>query len=401
MKTAHEYKLGSWDLTGKRVLLRADLNLPTIDGTVLDTFRLEKTVPTIEDILTKGASVTIMTHLGRPTSTNPELSTRILKPCFEKYDIPISFATTPEEAATNNARVVLLENLRFFPGEKKHDASFAKQLAALGDYYVNDAFGTLHRNDSSVTLVPQLFTQDRRSIGLLVQQEMTMLEAILMPPTQPLCVVLGGSKVAEKVPFITYLLENSRTANYLLGNAHTTILICPAMAMTFTKALGQPVGMSLVDKAGIDLCTQILARAKEIAGITIMLPLDYQIARDSIDGPLENVDANAIPENGIAVSLGPQTIARYSQELISARTTFMNGTFGFFNRPETLHAMGKICKAMTQEHGKESVIAGGDAVAAARMLGCAKNILFLSTGGGATLAYISKKPLPGLEALRD
>jgi len=395
------YKLRSWNLANQRVILRADLNLPTNNGVVLDTFRLEKTVPTINAILAQGASLTIMTHLGRPAGTDPALSIRILEPCFAKHDIPVSFAATPQEAAANPSRIVLLENLRFFPGETGRDAEFARQLAALGDYYVNDAFGTLHRNDTSITLVPQLFPPDRRSIGLLVQQEMTMLEAILMPPTQPFCVVLGGSKVAEKVPFINYLLENSRTANYLLGNAHTTILVCPAMAMTFAKALGIPVGMSLVDHAGIELCTQILGRAKEIPGVTIMLPTDYQIARGSLDGPLENVDADKIPNDGIAVSLGPATIDRYCQELVKAGTTFLNGTFGFFHRPETLQGMGKICTAMALEHGEESVIAGGDAVAAARMLGCAENILFLSTGGGATLAYVSKKPLPGLEALAN
>jgi len=380
--------LHQWDVSNKRILLRADLNMPIDKGNVLDTFRLERLLPTIKTILQRGGSITLMTHIGRPTQPNPSLSTRILEPYFAKYGVPVSFAPTIEQAITDTAPVVLLENLRFFPGEKDRDPNFAQQLAHLGDYYVNDAFGALHRNDASLTLVPQLFSPEHRTIGLLVEQELATLKALLMPPRQPLCVVLGGGKVADKIPFISYLL----------ATAHT-ILLCPAIALTFVKALGKPVGKSLVEEESVDLCKQILANADK-RGVAIMLPTDYQITRGSLDGALEYVGANVMPDDGIAISLGPETIAHYADQISRAQTTLFNGAVGFLNKPKTLDGVKALCSTMAQAPG-ESVIAGGDAVAAARVLGCAENITFLSTGGGATLAYLSGQPLPALEFLKD
>jgi len=380
--------LHQWNLFGKRVLLRADLNMPIDEGVVLDTFRLERLLPTIKKILEHGGAIVLITHLGRPKQPDPSLSTRLLKPYFAKYGIPVSFAPTVDQAATDSAPVVLLENLRFFPGEKERDTNFAQQLAQLGDYYVNDAFGALHRNDASLTLVPDLFPPERRTIGLLVEAELATLQTLFMPPRQPLCVILGGGKVAEKIPFITHLLSTAQA-----------VLLCPAMALTFAKALGKPVGKSLVEEESVELCQQILADADK-RDITIMLPIDYQITRNSLDNPLEYVDAESMPDDGIAISLGPKTIERYAQEISRAQTTLFNGAVGFLNRPETLDGIKALCTAMAKSVG-QSIIAGGDAVAAARMFDCVQKISFLSTGGGATLAYLAGQPLPALETLKS
>ena len=287
-----------WDLHNKRVLLRADLNVPLNTHGVIHDQRLQALVPTLNYIVSKGAKLVIATHIGRPVNQEPELSTRHLIPWFQQHAFPIEFAADLADAYTKSVQststIVLVENLRFFKGEKTADPLFAQQLAQLGDYYVNDAFGLLHRADTSITLVPELFSEYRRSVGLLIEQECTMLNRLMTAHEKPYVVILGGGKVADKLPLLQALLPKV-----------DTIILGPALVFTFLQALGKPVGASLVDVASIPLCKQILADAQR-ANVTVVFPVDYQVAHGSFNGPLSFADADRISPESVGVSIGPK-----------------------------------------------------------------------------------------------
>jgi len=378
--------LENWDLSGKRVIIRADLNVPLSNGTIFDSFRIEASLPTIRYVLDQGGSATLMTHLGRPDKPSEQLSTRLLMPYLEQRGLSPSFAATPDEARDNTSRLVLLENLRFFPGEKGQDHAFAKELATLGTHYVNDAFGALHRGDSSIALLPELFEPNRRTIGLLVQKELEELTRFFKEPARPICIVLGGAKLSDKIPYLYSLMETV-----------DTILVCPAIAMTFAKASGLDVGRSLVDESSIQVCNNILREAKKHK-VKLVFPTDYQVAYSNVDGAIGYEDANALSNNAVAISIGPKTYELFAQEITAAGTVLFNGLFGFLQRRETLDGVSHLLAAMQQTRGA-SIVAGGEAVAAARMLEKTSGIDWLSTGGGSTLAYICGQELPGLTAL--
>lgn len=390
----------AWELHNKRVFLRADLNVPLVNGTIADDYRLRALIPTIQLIQKKGGIILLATHIGRPKTPDPKLSTRLLIPWFAKHGLEVTFAATPQDAQCMLKTVtsknheppqkalVLLENLRFFPGEKNRDQNFAQELAALGDFYVNDAFGSLHRTDTSITLVPALFAPEKKSIGLLVEWELLALEPLLVSPKKPYVAVIGGGKVADKLPLLEGLLSKV-----------DALLLCPAIIFTFLKAQGKSVGKSLVDPSALGTCEKLLALAQE-RHVTIHVPLDYQIAHDTISGPLSYVDAEAIPDNGIGISVGPKTIAAYTQILNGAHTIFFNAAMGFSSREKTLQGTYALIRAIAQAPGL-SIVGGGDSVAAVEKMGLEKKIGYLSTGGGATLAYISGQELPGLSALGD
>ncbi len=392
--------LPEWNLTNARVLLRADLNVPLSKGAIADDYRLRALVPTIQLIQQKGGTIILLTHLGRPKGADPKLSTRILIPWFAAHGITVTYAATPGDAAQilhetslkNDsglpAPIILLENLRFFPGEKARDPHFAQTLAALGDYYVNDAFGTLHRTDTSITLVPALFAPEKRSIGLLVAKELAALERLRTQAQKPFIAIIGGGKVADKLPLIKGLLSKV-----------DTILLCPAIVFTFLKAQGKEVGKSLIDQTQLAACIDIMAQAHE-KKVTIDMPLDYQIAQDTITDPLSYVDAENFPVNGIGISIGPKTIAAYTTVLVQAKTIFFNAAMGFAIRQETMAGTEALLKAIAQATGF-SIVGGGDSVAMAEKLGLEQKIGYLSTGGGATLAAISGNELPGLKALNN
>ena len=207
-------QLPTWHLEDKRVLLRADLNIPLVDQTIANDFRLQALLPTLNFLIKHHANVILATHIGQPKDHDPNLSTKILIPWFEQHGYDMVFAENFEHAANiefKAQQIVLLENLRFFPGEKKRNSAFAKQLASLADYYINDAFGTMHRDDASITLVPQEFRPERRTIGFLVEQELNMLNQLIENPEQPFVVILGGGKVADKIPLIQGMLRKTKT----------------------------------------------------------------------------------------------------------------------------------------------------------------------------------------------
>jgi len=383
-------KIPEWNLTNKRVLLRADLNVPIDQELIVDDTRLQAIRPTLDLILKKGGHCIITTHIGKPKEFDPNLSTENLINWFKKNNYTIEFAHTTTEALdkknTSGAQIILLENLRFFHGEKNNDHRFAQELANLGDYYVNDAFGTLHRTDTSIALVPLLFSHDKRSIGLLVEKELRILDELREHPQHPFVLVLGGSKAATKIPLIESLIDKANT-----------ILLCPALAFTFSKALGKPIGKSLVDDTMLEKCKKIIKKSYE-CNVDIVLPVDYQIAYENISGPLEIIDSDKIPYNAIGISIGPKTIELFKTKLNDAKTIFFNGTPGFIDQPETLKGAKNLLRAIT-ETSALTIISGGDSIATAHTCGLLQAFTHISTGGGSALTYLSGQPLPGLECL--
>lgn len=383
--------LPTFNMHNKRVFVRADLNVPIKNGIITNDYRLQALLPTIKYIQQAGGKIILATHIGRPKNVDPSLSTRALIPWFTSHGYSITFQSDLEQAYTDSFKdfhtILLLENLRFFPGEKNGDSAFAQKLASLGDYYVDDAFGSLHRTDASIVLVPTFFPADKRTIGLLVERELQMLDRLLTPE-QPFSLILGGGKVADKIPII----------NALLPRIHS-LLLCTAISNTFVKALGNSIGKSLVDEAALPLCKELVDRAQEL-GVIVYLPVDYYAAHDSFNGPVitEPIDAQAFPHDAVAISIGPKTVALYAREFMKDHTLFVNGLMGDLNRPETLRGTQLLYAAIGRSPAL-SVIGGGDSVAAAYQLGDVSQFDYLSTGGGATLAYISGQELPGLSVL--
>lgn len=383
--------VSNWNLTHKKVIVRADLNVPLIDTSIADDFRLRQIQPTLDALIARNASIILITHLGRPQQHDHSLSTRILLPWFTQHNYTIEFAQTLEEAHEKKSSIkdnslLLLENVRFFEGETNQHKDFARCLASLGEFYINDAFGTLHRSDSSVSLVPRFFDEQHRSIGLLVEHELHMLNKLLINPKRPFVLILGGAKVHEKIPIIEHLLD-----------IIDCLILCPAIVFTFMQAQGKQTGKSLIDITNLQTCKAIIKKAKDL-GKNIIMPADFKVALHDLYGPCSLVPTDNIPDNAVGISIGPKTERLIHKELITAGTIFYNGLMGLENRPETLDGFRATLESMVQSPAY-TVIGGGDTVSAARQLGLATKLDFCSTGGGATLAYMSGKPLPGIESL--
>lgn len=380
--------LEQWDLAHQRVLLRADLNVPLVDGTITNDYRLRALLPTIVTIQQRGGMCILATHIGRPQGEDPALSTSHLIPWFTSRGFTVDFvpdiAQVSQLTHTSNT-LILLENLRFYHGEKSADHAFAQSLKNLADYYVNDAFGVIHRTDTSITVLPHLFEPERRSVGLLIQREIAMLNKLLISAQRPFVLILGGGKAADKLPLLQRFLTIA-----------DTIILCPAIVFTFLKALGKPVGASLVDTTSLELCKHIYHQAHE-QGIEIITPVDYLVATKNFQGPLSYVTTDSFPADGIGISFGPKTAALIEPRIANAGTLFCNGLMGSLKRPETLEGAAALYKEIAQSSAF-TVIGGGDSVAAVQQLGYGDGISYLSTGGGATLAYLSGQELPGLQA---
>ncbi len=380
-----------WNIAHQRVFLRADLNVPTNNGKIENDFRLTKMQPTLDFLINHNAQVILATHIGKPKDKEPELSTRILIPWFEQHGYTLRFT---EEIDTIlrmpiiAKEIILLENLRFFPGEKKADPLFAKQLSHTAHYYINDAFGTIHEHDCSVTVLPYEFPENKRSIGFLIEKEMQMLGELKNNPPRPFIAFVGGGKIEDKIPLIAHLL-----------NKLDTLIICPALCFTFLKALHQPIGKSLIAPDMIETCKKIILTA-ENSNVDYIFPRDYQVAYDTTDGPLAIVDAHHFPDNAIGISVGPQSVQQFRGIIMQAKTIFLNCAMGFAERPETRESTQQIIHAMTQSSA-HTFIAGGDSVATALSTKDYDKIWHLSSGGGAALAYLSDELLPGLAPFAD
>ncbi|QQR49287.1 phosphoglycerate kinase [bacterium] len=390
----------------KRVFVRADLNVPLSDKVIVNDFRLTALLPTLDYLLENDAKVVLATHLGNPEALSrsnyfdENLSSSLLVEWFEKrgYHIIYEIDLLKAEAKSHTDRhaILLIENLRFFHGEKESKSAntFADLLKNLADCYVNDAFALMHRNDTSTTLLPQRFNTEDRSIGFLVEKELTMLTSIKEKPQQPYVMILGGNKVKDKIDLLKNILKRPRYAmpqSFLIGGA---------MAHAFLQAQGYHIGQSIVDMSAVEFARNFLHKADELQ-ISINLPHDALVTfGDSYPTDYYNIDA--IPSNGTIVDIGPGTIEMFSQDIAKATTIFANGTMGIYEDPAYAQGTSKILHAIANSQAL-SVIGGGDTVAAIFANNLQTEIDFLSTGGGATLAFIAtdfaEQSLPGLKAL--
>ncbi len=390
------------DLKHKRVFLRADLNIPLKNKKILQNYRLESIIPTIKYIQENGGKVILATHLGRPKAANTinffdeNLTTEILLPWFKakgfKIKLERDLQKTQILSMQDFTEILLLENLRFFNGEQgttKERQSFVQMLKPLADVYINDAFALFHRDDCSVTMLAQQF--EKKAFGLLVEKEIKKLSKLKENPAQPFVLVLGGIKVKSKINLLQNFIEKSET------NRPQSILIAGAIANTFLKAQGFNVGKSLVEDESIDFAKDFLNKAKE-KGVNILLPQDLLVAQNEAE--FNYYQKGKIPNDGICVDIGPETIESFQNIIKNAKTIFTNGTAGIYTKPESNKGSQKILELIANSNAY-TVAGGGDCVAAVYMFNLQEKFDFLSTGGGATLAFLSSKdPQKDLPALK-
>ncbi|MFT5523567.1 MAG: phosphoglycerate kinase [Pirellulaceae bacterium] len=384
------------DVAGKKVLIRVDFNVPLDDDqNVTDDRRIRMALPSIKSVLDRGGSVILMSHLGRPKGEpNPEYSLKPAADALAKLlGQEVAFATDTigddalaKVAALSDGGVVVLENLRFNPGEKSGCSEFAAALAAFANVYVNDAFGTCHRTDASMVAVPMAMEGKPRVSGFLVAKEIEYLSNVIGNPERPFVAILGGAKVSEKIEVIRNLL-----------NICDKVLIGGAMAYTFELAKGRKVGDSLVEKDKIDLAKELM----EIAGDKLELPLDTHCGDDfSADCNKTIVDAGEIPDGYEGLDIGPRTAESYASAAREAKTIVWNGPMGVCEIPPFDAGTKAVADAIAEGDGV-SIIGGGDSAAAIQQLGYADKVTHVSTGGGASLAMLEGKKFAAVELLDE
>jgi phosphoglycerate kinase len=387
-------KVEDLDLRDKTVFLRVDFNVPIEQGRITETHRIESALPTIRLILDRAKRVVIASHLGRPDGrVVPTYSLGPVRDLLEQsLKEPVLLAPDcigPEvERAVRdpNRRVVLLENLRFHKEEEKNDKAFAKALASLADVYVDDAFGAAHRAHASISGMAAFFKQ--KGAGLLLHKELDYLSRLLSNPEKPFVTILGGANVSDKIGVIRNLLPRV-----------DTLLIGGGMAYTFLKAKGVAIGKSLVETDKVSLARELLAQAAK-QGVSVILPTDHIAG----DGEKKNptVCLGSIPADRMGLDIGPQSVARFSQELKQVRMVLWNGPMGLFEMEPYNKGSQALAQVLAAGYPDlVSVIAGGDTVAAVTKAGVAARITHLSTGGGATLEFLEGKELPGIKALEE
>jgi phosphoglycerate kinase len=384
------------DVRGKRVLMRVDFNVPIEGGKITDDRRIAQALPTIKDVIGRGGRLILMSHLGRPKGgPEPKYS---LKPAAEKLAQllakPVKFADgcigpVVEQLANalQNGEVLLLENLRFHKEEEKNDPNFAKQLAKLGDVYVNDAFGTAHREHASTFGAAQALAGKPRTIGQLIQKELKFLGDSISNPKHPFVAILGGAKVSDKINVIEQLLTKA-----------DLLLIGGAMAYTFFLAQGKEVGKSLVERDKVEMARQLLAKA----GGKIRLPVDNVVSDKMTDDAQTKVVEGNIPADMEGFDIGPKTRELYKAEISKAKTIVWNGPMGVFEKKPFAAGTKAVAEAVAQatsRNGAVTIIGGGDSAAAIEQMGLSAMVSHVSTGGGASLEFLEKGHFTTLDIL--
>ena len=388
--------IDSLDATGKKVLVRVDFNVPVKDGVVTDDTRIRAALPTIEKLVGDGARVILMSHLGRPKGDGPEPELS-LKPAADKlaeltgFDVKFVDDTYGEKAAEAVAAlepgdILVLENVRFDKREKKNDPAFCEQLAALADVYVNDAFGTAHRAHASTAGVAALLPA---YAGYLMTREVSTLSGMLDEPKRPFVAILGGSKVSDKIKVIDALIDKC-----------DTLIIGGGMCFTFLMAQGLSVGTSLKEEDWVERAGEMLAKAKE-RGVELLLPVDVVVAdRFAEDADHVTVMADSIPNDMMGLDIGAGTAAMYAEAISKAKTVFWNGPMGVFEMDAFAAGTKAVAEAVAANKEGDTIIGGGDSVAAVNKFDLADQMTFISTGGGASMELVQGEKLPGVEALK-
>lgn len=397
------------DVAGKKVLVRVDFNVPLDeDKHITDDTRIVKAVPTLRYLLEQGAAVILMSHLGRPQKKKNENGT-VDKDAFSLEPVvttledhvgcQVTFVpdTIGDEAvaaaaAIEPGQIILLENTRFYAGEEKGDEDLARQMAALADVYVNDAFGTAHREHASTATVARHFGDDAKAFGLLIASELEGAKRLLNNPERPVTAIVGGAKVSDKILLLEKLLDFA-----------DNIIIGGAMAYTFSLAQGGKVGKSLVEADKTDKALEFLDMARKNKTV-VYLPVDTIVGKEfSNETPREIVKAGAIGDEWEGLDIGPETVKEFSAVIAASKSILWNGPMGVFEMPNFAVGTNAIAEAIakvTQDNGAYSLIGGGDSVSAVNQAGLGDAVSFVSTGGGAMLELLEGKTLPGIKAIR-
>ena len=384
------------DARGKRVLVRVDFNVPVSDGVCTDDTRIRAALPTINKLVEGGARVILMSHLGRPFGEGFEEKFTLRPAALRLAELlgkPVAFAsdTIGEDAhakvaALQDGQVLVLENLRFDKREKKNDPAFCEELASLGDAYVNDAFGTAHRAHASTAGVAALLPA---YAGYLMQREVGTLSGMLEKPRRPFVAILGGSKVSDKIKVIDALLEKC-----------DTLIIGGGMCFTFLLAQGKQVGTSLKEEDWVERAVAMLKKAEE-RGVKLLLPVDVVCAdKFAEDARTETVSVDAIPADMMGLDIGPETSKLYADAIAEGATVFWNGPMGVFEMDAFAAGTKAVALAVAENQQADTIIGGGDSVAAVNKFDLADRMTFISTGGGASMELVQGEALPGVEALR-
>jgi phosphoglycerate kinase len=392
--------IDSLNFENKRALVRVDFNVPLNDAfEVTDDTRIRAAVPTIKKILEKGGSVILMSHLGRPKEgpTNKFSLKHIVNTVSKLIGVEVLFADDcisadafSKSKALKPGQVLLLENLRFYKEEEKGDKAFAEKLSKHGDFYVNDAFGTAHREHASTAVIAQFFATDAKCFGYVMAGEVASIDKVINGAQKPFTAIVGGAKVSDKILIIEQLM--SKANNILIGGG---------MAFTFVKAMGGTIGKSLCEDDKLDLAKELLAKAKA-KGVNLYIPVDAVIADNFVnDANKKESNINSIPEGWMGLDISNETVKIYSDVIKNSKTILWNGPMGVFEMSSFENGTKQVALAIAEatKNGAFSLIGGGDSVAAINKYHLADQVSYVSTGGGALLEYIEQGTLPGVRAI--